>query len=111
MAEVELVFLHEIEPLARELLRHYDDLKALSERLEALENQYAMSSASFIVKWEAGQVGDETDFFEWHALYAMRETARVKIAQLLEHLYAILSSRTHRRIKEGAGELATHPAA
>ena len=61
------VTLREIEPVARQLLSYYDDLKPLSEEMRRFEEQYSLSSADFYARWKDGQLGDETDFFEWFA--------------------------------------------
>ena len=62
-----MVTLRGIEPVARQLLSYYDDLKHLSEEMRKFEEQYGLSSDDFYAKWEDGQLGDETDFFEWYA--------------------------------------------
>ena len=61
------VTLKEIEPAARQLLSYYDDLKRLSKEMRRFEEQYSLSSADFYARWKDGQLGDETDFFEWFA--------------------------------------------
>jgi len=61
------VTLGEIEPVARQLLSYYDDLKRLSKEMRKFEEQYGLSSSDFYTKWKDGQLGDETDFFEWVA--------------------------------------------
>ena len=61
------VTLREIEPVARQLLSYYDDLKHLSEEMGKFEERYRLSSDDFYAKWKDGQLGDETDFFEWYA--------------------------------------------
>lgn len=62
-----LIALEEIEPVARQLLSYYDDLKCLSKEMRRFEKQYGFSSDDFYAKWKNGQLGDETDFFEWFA--------------------------------------------
>ena len=63
------VTLREIEPVARQLLSYYDDLKRLSTEMGRFEERYGLSSDEFYAKWENGQLGDNTDFFEWFAYY------------------------------------------
>ncbi|MBL7184065.1 MAG: hypothetical protein ISS50_06410 [Anaerolineae bacterium] len=65
--QVLTVTLREIEPVARQLLSYYDDLKHLSEEMRKFEEQYRLSSGDFCAKWKDGQLGDETDLFEWYA--------------------------------------------
>lgn len=66
-AEQGLIALEEIEPLVRQLLSYYDDLKRLSKEMGRFEERYGLSSDEFCAKWENGQLGDNTDFFEWFA--------------------------------------------
>ncbi len=61
------VTLREIEPVARQLLSYYDDLKRLSTEMGKFEERYSLSSGDFCAKWEDGQLEDDTDFFEWFA--------------------------------------------
>ena len=66
-AEQGLIPLEEIEPVARQLLSYYDDLKRLSKEMRRFEERYGLSSDDFYAKWESGQLEDDTDFFEWYA--------------------------------------------
>ncbi|MFQ5814812.1 MAG: hypothetical protein ACE5I2_16665 [Anaerolineae bacterium] len=65
-AEQGLIALEEIEPSVRQLLSYYDDLKRLSTEMGRFEERYGLSSDDFYAKWENGQLGDDTDFFEWY---------------------------------------------
>jgi len=52
-------------------------LQKYSERLAAFERQYGMDSAEFWSRFEAGELGDDADWFEWqYLLDAYRETQR-----------------------------------
>jgi hypothetical protein len=45
---------------------HIDQIK---HELGIFEQNYKMSSAQFHRKFEAGELGDDGDFFEWSSLY------------------------------------------
>ena len=90
-AEQELtIALKEIEPVARQLLRHYEDLKRLSTEMGEFEERYSLSSGDFYAKWKDGQLGDETDFFEWVARYDTYRRIAEKIHQLGKELHDLL---------------------
>ncbi len=82
--------LREIEPVARQLLDYYDDLKRLSEEMRKFEEQYELSSGDFYAKWEDGQLGDETDFFEWLAYCDTYHRLVEKIHWLGKELHDLL---------------------
>ena len=84
------ITLREIEPVARQLLSYYDDLKHLSEEMRKFEEQYGLSSGDFYAKWEDGQLGDGTDFFEWLAYYDTHRRLVEKIHQLGKELHGLL---------------------
>ncbi len=44
-----------------------EEIARLSEEMRKFEEQYGLSSDEFYAKWENGQLGDDTDFFEWFA--------------------------------------------
>lgn len=46
--------------------RHIDQV---NYELRKFEDSYHMSSEEFYEKFEAGELGDEGDFFEWSSLY------------------------------------------
>lgn len=46
-------------------------LTDLRVELARFERRYAMSSADFSARYRAGEMGDDADVFEWHALYKM----------------------------------------
>ena len=46
-------------------------LAQLRTDLTRFEQRYAMSSADFFRRYQAGQMGDDADVFEWNALYKM----------------------------------------
>ena len=51
-----------------ELIQQRDEMAA---ELAALEGQYQMSSADFFSRFQRGELGDATDFFEWSATWQM----------------------------------------
>jgi len=59
------------------------NLSRYKERLTAFERRYGMSSEEFAAKFNAGELGDNADWFEWqYVLDAYHETLRQ--LQLLE---------------------------
>ncbi|MBP7963331.1 MAG: hypothetical protein KBG20_21130 [Caldilineaceae bacterium] len=48
-----------------------DDLLELVEDMAVFEKKYQMPSAEFYRKFQAGQMGDDFEFFEWSAMYRM----------------------------------------
>ena len=44
-------------------------LACLKERLTAFERQYGMESEGFAAKFNAGELGDDADWFEWQYLF------------------------------------------
>ena len=46
-------------------------LVGLREDLARFEQRYGMTSADFHARYQAGQMGDDADVFEWNALYKM----------------------------------------
>jgi hypothetical protein len=46
-------------------------LADLSDELTRFEQRYGMNSADFFARYQAGQMGDDADVFEWNALYKM----------------------------------------
>jgi hypothetical protein len=65
-----------VDLAVRKLLEHQvqkDEIQLteLDTDLARFERRYAMSSADFFNRYQAGQMGDDADVFEWHALYKM----------------------------------------
>lgn len=48
-----------------------DDLLELAAELRCFETKYEMSSKEFHRKFNAGEIGDDFDFFDWNASYGM----------------------------------------
>lgn len=50
--------------------------------LSEFEQRYAMDSATFHARFQAGELGDEMDFFEWAGLYQLFQDTLQKIGSL-----------------------------
>ena len=50
--------------------------------LEAFEKRYGMDSATFYQRFEAGELGDAMDFFEWAGLCELRQDLLEKIQRV-----------------------------
>lgn len=50
----------------------------LESRLKSLEQKYQMSSEQFYQRFQAGELGDSMDFFEWNTYYEMWNSAQAK---------------------------------
>ena len=60
----------------RQLLERY------GQDLSKFEERYAMDSATFYQRFEAGELGDAMDFCEWAGLYELRQELLGKIQRL-----------------------------
>jgi hypothetical protein len=52
-----------------QLARYRGHINQMNLELEKFEKSYNMSSKQFYHKFEAGELGDAEDFFEWSGLY------------------------------------------
>jgi hypothetical protein len=50
----------------------------LKHRLKEFEEKYQMLSEHFHERFQAGELGDDIDFFEWNSYYEMLTTDQVK---------------------------------
>jgi hypothetical protein len=57
-----------------------NEVADLHDRMSDFETQYGMNSESFYQEFQAGNLGDSADFFEWNAYYEMFLAAQVKVA-------------------------------
>ncbi len=57
-------------------------LQRYEHDLGAFENRYKMDSAIFYERFEAGELGDAMDFFEWASLYKLLQDIVEKIQRL-----------------------------
>jgi hypothetical protein len=53
------------------LSQHRLRLERYEHDLHEFENRYGMESATFYRRFEAGELGDAMDFFEWAGLYEL----------------------------------------
>lgn len=50
--------------------------------LQEFEKRYGMDSATFYARFEAGELGDALDFFEWAGLYELRQDLLEKLRRI-----------------------------
>jgi hypothetical protein len=50
----------------------------LEQRLRQFEEKYQMPSERFYQRFQAGELGDSMDFFEWNTYYEMLNAAQMK---------------------------------
>jgi hypothetical protein len=67
----EVVDLTGRKPVEHQIQKDEAQLADLGEELARFEQRYGMSSADFFARYQAGQMGDDADVFEWNALYKM----------------------------------------
>lgn len=65
--------------ITHEISKNQKDIKVLKKDLSELEEKFNMDSDTFFKKWESGMIGDNTDFFEWSALYQMCLRAKKRL--------------------------------
>lgn len=68
--------------LAREQARIVGLKTRLLEQCALFEQSYALSSEDFYKQYEAGQMGDETDYIEWAATLEMLANLEKRLALL-----------------------------
>lgn len=57
-------------------------LQRYEQALREFETRYTMASDTFYRRFQAGELGDAMDFFEWAGLYDLRQDLLTKIARL-----------------------------
>lgn len=57
--------------LEQQVQKEEAQLAELASELNAYEERFTMSSAHFLEKYQAGEMGDDADVFEWQVLYKM----------------------------------------
>ena len=62
--------------------QHRRRLERYERDLGAFEVQYGMDSATFYQRFEAGELGDAMDFFEWAGLYELHQDLLEKIRRV-----------------------------
>ncbi len=66
------------------LSQHRLRLARYERDLQQFEQRYKMDSGVFYRRFEAGELGDAMDFFEWAGLYELREDVLKKIQRLVK---------------------------
>jgi hypothetical protein len=61
-------------------------LNQLKLELTKFEQQFGLSSEDFMQQYQAGQMGDDIDVFEWHVLYKMYARLREQLAVFQDNL-------------------------
>ena len=64
------------------LSQHRRRLDRYDHDMGEFENRYGMASGRFYERFEAGEMGDATDLFEWAGLYKLRQDILEKIRRL-----------------------------
>jgi hypothetical protein len=64
------------------LSEHRLCLERYERDLRRFEERYDMDSATFYRRFEAGELGDAMDFFEWAGLYELRQDVLRRIQRL-----------------------------
>ncbi len=64
------------------LNQHRLRLERYEQDLHEFETRYGMESAVFYRRFEAGELGDAMDFFEWAGLYELHQDIKEKIGHL-----------------------------
>jgi hypothetical protein len=64
------------------LSQHRLRLERYEQDLREFEERYGMESATFYRRFEAGELGDAMDFFEWAGLYELCQDIIEKIQRL-----------------------------
>lgn len=62
--------------------RLQSELDSLAAHLHAFEQQYHLSSEDFHRKFQAREMGDDADMFEWDAFYLMWLSVQEKLKAL-----------------------------
>ena len=66
--------------LQREIGKHSltQEIVKIEQKLEELENKYQMKLDDFYRQFQAGNLEDSMDFFEWNTYYEMLMNANIK---------------------------------
>ena len=64
------------------LSKHRLRLERYEHDLREFERHHGMESATFYRRFEAGELGDAMDFFEWAGLYELRQDVLERIRRL-----------------------------
>jgi hypothetical protein len=87
VSENDTAFDHVLEKLLEATLSDYRlRQKRYEQSLTAFEQRYEMTSEIFYRRFEAGELGDAMDFFEWSGLYELHRYMATKIQRLEQAL-------------------------
>jgi hypothetical protein len=64
------------------LNQHRRKLERYDHDLGEFENRYNIDTVTFNIRFEAGELGDAMDFFEWAGIYKLRQDLIDKIHNL-----------------------------
>jgi hypothetical protein len=62
-----------------ELFELNRELREVTDRISVFEKQYGMETEQFLIKFNAGEIGDDADYVEWFAYSDMGDELRRKI--------------------------------
>lgn len=68
------------------LTRYAQKLSIYNTDIEKFEQKYDLNSNEFEKKFDAGELGDDIDFFEWFGLCQLRQEITLKINKLKQVL-------------------------
>ena len=72
-----------LQKLLAEIARQYRvRLERYERDLRGFEQHHGLPSAEFYEQFEAGQLGDDVDFFEWAGLYELWRILQQKVQRL-----------------------------
>jgi hypothetical protein len=71
-----------IKMLDMALSQHRLRLERYERDLGEFEHRYNLDSATFYRRFEAGEMGDAMDFFEWAGLYELEQDTWKKVQRL-----------------------------
>jgi hypothetical protein len=57
-------------------------LSGYRDKLQALERHHGMSTDAFLQRFEAGDLGDAVEWFDWEAIAALKAEAERKLGEL-----------------------------
>jgi len=80
-----------IQSLERESRLSGTAIAQLDERCRTFEEKYGWSTEEFLRKFNAGEIGDDQDYFLWYALARARQdwqTTRASLDELLTGVQA-----------------------
>lgn len=77
----------ELDQIVNKLLdealnQHRERLERYKASLHAFEQRYQISSEQLHRRFEAGEMGDKMDFFEWASLYELKQDVTEKVRRL-----------------------------